>query len=45
MNVRFEYLVETDNLLSFEAAMVDSAIEGGVSLVAFLFFEFGVVNR
>lgn len=45
MNDRFEYLVEADNLPLFEAAMVDSAIQGGVSLVAFLFFEFGVTNR
>jgi hypothetical protein len=44
VNDLFEYLVGTDNLLSFEAAMVDSTIHGGVSLVAFLYFEFGVKN-
>ena len=41
---RFEYLVETDNLLSFEAAAVDSAIQGGVSFVAFFVSEFSVAK-
>ena len=39
MNYRFEHLVETDNLLSFEAAGVYSAVTGGVSPVAFLYLK------